>query len=64
MKDVSRLQFVGGAAGVVALFSLPMRAWAAGLEFKNLLLRNGCRTFCFIGRSLLVLSDRHLTQLK
>ena len=34
MKDVSRRQFLGGAAGVVASFSLPMRAWAAGSPFK------------------------------
>jgi sugar phosphate isomerase/epimerase len=34
MKDVSRRRFVEGAAGVVASFSSPMRAWAAGLNFK------------------------------
>jgi sugar phosphate isomerase/epimerase len=34
MKGVSRRQFVGSAAGVVASFSLPMRAWAAGSTFK------------------------------
>ena len=34
MKDVSRRQFVGGAAGVVAFFSSTMRAWAAGSNFK------------------------------
>jgi sugar phosphate isomerase/epimerase len=34
MKDVSRRQFVGSAAGLVASFSLPLRAWAAGSNFK------------------------------
>ena len=34
MKDVSRRQFVGNAAGLVASFSLPLRAWAAGSNFK------------------------------
>lgn len=34
MKDVSRRQFVGSAAGLVASFSLPVRAWAAGSNFK------------------------------
>jgi sugar phosphate isomerase/epimerase len=34
MKDVSRRQFVGGVAGVVASFSMPERAWAAGSNFK------------------------------
>ena len=34
MKNVSRRQFVGGAAGVAASLSLPMRTWAAGSNFK------------------------------
>ena len=34
MKSVSRRQFVGGAAGVVASLSLPIRAWAASSPFK------------------------------
>jgi sugar phosphate isomerase/epimerase len=34
MKDVSRRQFIGGAAGVVASFSSTMRAWAADSNFK------------------------------
>jgi sugar phosphate isomerase/epimerase len=34
MKDVSRRQFVGSAAGLVASFSLPVGAWAAGSNFK------------------------------
>ncbi|MBB5344304.1 sugar phosphate isomerase/epimerase family protein [Tunturibacter empetritectus] len=34
MKSVSRRQFVGGSAGLVASLSLPMRAWAATSPFK------------------------------
>jgi sugar phosphate isomerase/epimerase len=34
MKHLSRRQFVGGAVGVAALASLPMRAWAASSPFR------------------------------
>jgi sugar phosphate isomerase/epimerase len=34
MKNISRRQFAGGAAGVVASLAVPMRAWAAGSNFK------------------------------
>ena len=34
MKSISRRQFVGGSAGLVASLSLPIRAWAAASPFK------------------------------
>ncbi len=34
MKGISRRQFVTGSAGAAAALSLPLRAWAAGAQFK------------------------------